>query len=276
MSRSFSKMLLTPSQPLLANQTTTTFFSLKVKLLVVLQTVTYNRADGIDHVVGVIQAETAYKADHNSVLFPIPKRLGLWDDKFVKDAMVVEMKNAKAIYKACAKDYGIWKAAKDGSKKLIRAAVEEVYINELKDGTTFFHKVFARDLLKLLEKNATGLHALDIVALRTKMLLLYKNAASMPDFILTVEEAQKKAKRDKLPLDIELAMYAATSVLQSGDYKKETDKWEGWDAHKKTWTKWKQAYLAAYAQGITASMPGLQMNRSPEQPTTSCPLPRLT
>ena len=132
------------------------------------------------------------------------------------------MKKAQAIHKDfCTKDYGIWKAAKDGSKKLIRAAVEEVYINELKDGTTFFHKVFARDLLELLEKNATGLHALDIVALRTKMLLLYKNAASMPDFILTVEEAQKKAKRDKLPLDIELAMYAATSVLQSGDYKRD-------------------------------------------------------
>ena len=269
-------MLLTPSQPLLANQTTTTFFSLKVKLLVVLQTVTYNRADGIDHVVGVIQAETAYKADHNSVLFPIPKRLGLWDDKFVKDAMVVEMKNAKAIYKACAKDYGIWKAAKDGSKKLIRAAVEEVYINELKDGTTFFHKVFARDLLELLEKNATGLHALDIVALRTKMLLLYKNAASMPDFILTVEEAQKKAKRDKLPLDIELAMYAATSVLQSGDYKKETNEWEGCDAHKKTVPSGNRPTWPRTPRASTASMSGLQMNCSPERPTTSCPLPWST
>ena len=99
----------------------------------------------------------------------------------------------------------------------------------------------------------------------------------MPELIPTIEEAQKKVKRVKLPiLDIELAMYVATSVLQSGDYKKETDKWEGWDAHKKTWTKWKQAYLAANAQGITASVPGLQMNRSPERPTTSCPLPRLT
>ena len=50
-----------------------------------------------------------------------------------------------------------------------------------------------------------GLHALDIVALRTNMLLPYKNAASMPDFILTMEEAQKKAKRAKLTiLDIEL------------------------------------------------------------------------
>ena len=37
-----------------------------------------------------------------------------------------------------------------------------------------------------------------------------------------MEEAQKKAKRAKLPvLDIDPAMYATTSVLQSGDYTKE-------------------------------------------------------
>ena len=115
---------------------------------------------------------------------------------------------------------------------------QEVYINKLNDGTTFFHKVNAQELLKHLEKNSTGLHALDIVALRTNMLILYKNAASMPDFILTMEEAQKKAMQAELPiLEIELAMYAATSVLQSGDYKKETNEWEGCNANKKTWTK---------------------------------------
>ena len=55
------------------------------------------------------------------------------------------------------------------------------------------------------------------VALRTNILLLYKNAANMTDFILRMEEAKKKVKRAELPiLDIDLAMYAATSVLQSG------------------------------------------------------------
>jgi hypothetical protein len=209
--------------------------SLKEKLLDVLQTITYVRADGNHHVVGVIQAEAVYKANHNGDAFPIPQRLGLWDDKIDKNATVVELKKAEAMHKACAEDYGIWKAAEDGCKKLIRAAVEEVYINELKNCTTFFHKVNARDLLEHIEKSSTGLHALDIVAFCTNMLLLYKNAASMPDFILTMEEAQKKVKRAELPiLDIELAMYAATSVLHSADSKKETDEWEGRNASKKT------------------------------------------
>ncbi len=158
-----------------------------------------------------------------TVAYSIPQHHGLWDAKIAKDKTVVEMKKAKTIHKACAENYGIWKAAKDGSKKLIRATVGEVYINKLKDRTTFFHKVFAHSHLEHLKKNFTGLHTLDIVTLQTNMLLLYKNAAGMPDFILTMEEARKKAKRADLPiLDIELAMYATTSVLQSGDYKKET------------------------------------------------------
>ncbi len=59
---------------------------------------------------------------------------------------MVELRKAKAIHKARAEDYGIWKATKDGCKKLIRAAVEEVYINELKDGTTFFLELYIKSV----------------------------------------------------------------------------------------------------------------------------------
>ncbi len=78
--------------------------------------------------------------------------------------------------------------AEDGCKKLIRTVVEEMYINKLRDGPTFFHKVFACDLLEHLEKNSTFLHAHNIIALRLNMLLLYKNAANIPDFILEESE----------------------------------------------------------------------------------------
>jgi hypothetical protein len=88
--------------------------ALKEKLLNVLQTISYDRADGVHHVVSVIQSDTTYKADHNGVAFPIPKRLGLLDDKIAKDTKVVELKKAEAIHKAYTEDYGIWKAAKDG------------------------------------------------------------------------------------------------------------------------------------------------------------------
>ncbi len=79
----------------------------------------------------------------------------------------------------------------------------------------------------------------------------------MPDFILAMEEAQKKAKRTELPiLDIKLAMYATTSVLQLGDYQEKTDEWKGRIVSMKIWTKWKQAYLTAYARGINCQCAG--------------------
>jgi hypothetical protein len=52
-------------------------------------------------------------ADHTGTAFPIPKCLGLWDDKIAKDATVVEIKKAKAIHKVCSKDYEIWRTAED-------------------------------------------------------------------------------------------------------------------------------------------------------------------
>jgi hypothetical protein len=51
--------------------------ALKEKLLDILQTISYDRADGFHHVVGVIQTELAYMANHNGTALPIPKHLGL-------------------------------------------------------------------------------------------------------------------------------------------------------------------------------------------------------
>ncbi len=41
-----------------------------------------------------------------------------------------------------------------------------------------------------------------------------------------------------------------------GDYKKETVEWEGHSAAIKTWSKWKQAYLTAYARGVNLQRAG--------------------
>ncbi len=70
--------------------------ALKEKLHDILQTISYDRADGFHHAVGVMQTESAYMADHNGIACPIPRRPGLWDDKIAKDATVVEMKKGQS------------------------------------------------------------------------------------------------------------------------------------------------------------------------------------
>ncbi len=51
--------------------------ALKEKLLEILQTISYDRADGFHHVVGVMKTESTYMADHKGNAFPIPKCFGL-------------------------------------------------------------------------------------------------------------------------------------------------------------------------------------------------------
>jgi hypothetical protein len=55
---------------------------LKEKLLDNLQTISYDRADRFHHVVGVMQTESTCMADHTGIAFPIPKCLGLLNDKY--------------------------------------------------------------------------------------------------------------------------------------------------------------------------------------------------
>jgi hypothetical protein len=51
--------------------------ALKEKLLNVLQTINYNRADCVHYVIDVIQSGMTYKANHTGVSFPIPQHLVL-------------------------------------------------------------------------------------------------------------------------------------------------------------------------------------------------------
>jgi hypothetical protein len=94
------------TQPTIIGQTNDEdLHSMKEKLLDVLQTISYDRADRFHHVIGVIQTESAYMAGHNCTACPIPKHLGLFHYKIATDLTVVEMKKTKAIHKACFKDY---------------------------------------------------------------------------------------------------------------------------------------------------------------------------
>ncbi len=60
-------------------------FALEEKLLDLLQTISYDRADGFHHVVRVMQTESTYMADHTGITFPIPKCLGLCGEPLCDD-----------------------------------------------------------------------------------------------------------------------------------------------------------------------------------------------
>jgi len=75
----------------------------------------------------------------------------------------------------------------------------------------------------------------------------YVQADGIPQFIVMMEDAQKKAKRAGMPIaDVELVMMASAAVLAAQHFPHEVDDWEGLPAVDRTWRAWKVAFHLAH------------------------------
>ncbi len=69
--------------------------------------------------------------------------------------------------------------------------------------------------MAFLDSNSRGLHANDMITLRTNMHGCYAQVDGIPQYIIMLEEAQKKAKRAIMPIaDIELVMMALVAAAR--------------------------------------------------------------
>ena len=82
-----------------------------------------------------------------------------------------------------------------------------------------------------------------MISLRTNMHQYYVQADGIPQYIIMLEDAQKKAKRAGMPIaDIELVMMASAAVLAAQHFPREVDDWEGLPSASRTWMAWKTAF----------------------------------
>ena len=58
----------------------------------------------------------------------------------------------------------------------------------------------AIDIMALLDANSGGLHAVDMITLRTNMIQYYVQAEGIPQYIVMMEDAQKKQNGQACPL----------------------------------------------------------------------------
>jgi hypothetical protein len=86
-----------------------------------------------------------------------------------------------------------------------------------------------------------------MISLRTNMTQYYVHADGIPQFIVMMEDAQKKAKRVGMPIgDVKLVMMASAAVLAAQHFLREVDDWEGLPAVDRTWRAWKVAFRLAH------------------------------
>ncbi len=133
--------------------------------------------------------------------------------------------------------------------KFLRKIINEVWYNDLLDADTFYTKVTAREIIAFLDANSGGLHAIDMISLRTNMHNYYTQANGIPQYINMLEDAQKKAMRAGMPIaNVELVMMASAAVLAAQHFPRKVDDWEGLPSASCTWTAWKTAFRLAHVK----------------------------
>ena len=233
--------------PIEGKPTDDDLLAIREALLPILMVIPFDAVGGIHSLTALLMDEAKYATAHGGNKFVRPVRLPLYDEHIADDAPTVVRVRAEAAHKSKLEDYNNYKAAECGCAKFLRDVVDEVWYNDLKDAETFYTQVTALELMTFLDLNSGGLHAVDMLSLRTNMHQYYAQADGIPQYIIMLEDAQKKAKRADMPIaDVELVMMASAAVLAAQHFPREVDDWEGLPAASRTWTAWKTAFRLAH------------------------------
>ena len=200
--------------PLEGKPTDDDLLAIRETLLPLLMVIPYDQLKGIHSLMAILTEAAKYKTEHDNAKFVHPAHLPLYDKNIADDTTTVVRVCAEAAHKSRLDDFASYEAAKCGVAKFLRDVVDEIWYHDLKDAKTFYTKVTAIKIMALLDANSGGLHAADMISPRTNMAQYYVQADGIPQFIVMMEDAQKKAKQAGMPIaDIELVMMASAAVL---------------------------------------------------------------
>jgi hypothetical protein len=214
-------------------------------LLPILMEIPHNQLGGVHSLTALLDS-ARYAADHGGATFVCPIRLPLYNGSIANDATTVCI-HAESAHKARLEDYASYEAAKHRATKFLRETIGKVWYNNLKDADTFYTKVSALKIMTFLDANSGGLHAIDMISLCTNMHKYCVQADGIPQYIVMLEDAQKKAKQAGMPIaDIKLVMMALAAVLAAQHFPRKVDDWEGLLSSSRTWAAWKTAFCLAH------------------------------
>ncbi len=222
--------------PLEGKPTNDDLLAIRRTLLPLLMVIPYDQLGGIHSLVAILTEATKYEADHGNKKFVRPQRLPLYNDTIADDATIVIRVRSEAAHKSRLNDYASYEAAERGVAKFLRDVVDKIWYNNLEDADLFYTKVAAIDIMALFNANSGGLHTINMIILRKNVIQYYVQAEGIPQYIVMMEDAQKKAKRAGMPIaNVELVMMALAAVLAAQHFPRKVTDWEGRPAIDRTW-----------------------------------------
>jgi hypothetical protein len=210
--------------PLEGKPTNNDLLAIKETLLPLLMVIPYDKLLGVHSLIIILAEAAKYKADHGGTKFIRHSRPPLYNKNIADDATTVVPVCTKATHKSRLDNYASYEAAKRGVAKFLHNVVDKIWCNDLKDTKTFYTKVTALEIMAHLDANSEGLHAINMISLCLNMIQYYVQADGIPQFIVMMEDAQKKGKRAGMPIaDVELVMMASAAVLATQHFPQEVD-----------------------------------------------------
>ena len=132
------------------------------------------------------------------------------------------------------------------SLKTILEVVEDTYIRDLKHSRFFYTRVTPMEFLNHLQSTCGGLNTIDLLALQSTMQTAHKECDGIPEYINTLEDAQAKAARAKVPITDTMLMIISNNVmLQTEQHPRDNDEWEDIHVANHTCDNWKVLYRTA-------------------------------
>jgi hypothetical protein len=195
-----SKRLPTPPPPLEGKPTNNNLLAIRETLLPLLMVIPYDQLLGVHSLTAILTEAAKYKANHGNSKFVRPSCPPLCNRNIANNAMTVVRVCAKAANKSHLDNYTSYKAAKRGVAKFLRNVINKIWYIDLKDAKTFYTKVAALEIMAHLNANSMGLHAISMISLRLNMTQYCIQGDGIPQFIVMMEDAQKKAKRAGIPI----------------------------------------------------------------------------
>jgi hypothetical protein len=178
--------------PLKAKPSDNDLLAIWETFLPLLMVIPYDQLNRVHSLTAILTKAVKYKADHGAK-FVRPACLPLYNKTIADNATTVVRVSAEAAHKSRLDDYASYKVAKQGVSKFFCNIVNEIWYNDLKNTGTFYTKVTAINIMTLLDANSRGLQALDMILLCTDMMQYYVQADDIPQFIIMMEDAQKKS-----------------------------------------------------------------------------------
>jgi len=248
--------------------------AIRETLLPLIVVIPYDQLKGIHSLTAILTEAVKYEADHGSKKMNVPPASPSTIFPLLKTPQLssVFVQRRPINPASLTTPDSIYEADERGIAKVLCNVVGEVWYNDLKDAKMFYTKVMAINIMALLDANSGGLHAVDMISLRTNMMQYYVQADGIPQFIVMMEDAQKKAKRVGMPItNVELVMMALVAVLAAQHFLCEVDDWEGLPVVHRTWRAWKIAFRLAHLKHQHQLQAPGGMNRW-VVPTPSSPL----